>query len=146
MKNNPLIENNVCIILRSRSGAGKTTFAEWLKYMFYDAQEFEICCADDFHYDDKGNYDFKAENLSAAHGWCQNKAFQAMDDNVRVVVIANTNTKERDFAPYIMYGEKKGYKVVSLVIENRADTKNCHNVPDFVLDKQAESIKSSLKL
>lgn len=39
-----------------------------------------------------------------------------------------------------------GYRVVSLVVENRHGNRDVHNVPDEVKGKQEQRIKNSLKL
>jgi predicted kinase len=144
MKNNPLVENNVLLILRGVSGSGKSTFADFLEFMI-DGCEIETCTADDYHYDSDGNYNFKLENLGKAHKWCQDKAQSAMQHNVRIVIVGNTTTSKEEAQPYIDLAKQYDYRVVSLIVENLHGNPNIHNVPDFVLDKQKQKLLNSFK-
>ena len=141
MKNNPLVENNVCIIIRGTSGSGKSTFAEFLEFMI-DSCEIEICCADDYHMID-GEYKFDYKNLGKAHKWCQERAEAAMSDNVRIVVIANTSTSTSEVNTYKNIAEKYNYKVSEIIMGN--DYQNVHNVPEEVLKNQKTKLINSLK-
>jgi deoxyadenosine/deoxycytidine kinase len=123
------------IILRSVSGAGKSSFAEFLKNLsMYGHFDTEICCADDFFTDENGNYNFDATKLHLAHTECQEKFERAIaltNHDVRLVIVANTNTKEKDVNHYKKlveeakehwsYQNKKPnvtYKVFVLTVEN----------------------------
>jgi predicted kinase len=144
--NNKLIKNNLtCIILRGVSGSGKTTIAEYLEFIATDNLECVICTADDFFYKD-GEYLFDASKLGQAHEYCKEKAEAAMKENVGLVIIANTNTSEWEYKPYVQIAEENGYNIVSLVIENLHGNKNVHGVPDEVLEKQKNKLKNSIKL
>jgi NEDD4-binding protein 2 len=139
-----LYENNTSdrsvIILRGVSGAGKSTVAN----KFADPKV--ICTADDF-FEKNGGYDFDPSKLGDAHRECQNKFECALQDpRIKNIVVANTNTKSNDYQYYLDMAAKHGIQVISLVIEKRHDNKNVHNVPDFVLQRQYDSLMSSLKL
>jgi len=142
--NNILIENNILLIIRGVSGSGKSTFADFLQSMIPDC-EIEICTADDYHMVN-GEYIFKVENLSKAHAWCQKKAFKAIDDNVRLVIVNNTSTSVNEYKHYENYARKNNYQVVSIVMENLNEHKNVHNVPDIILKKQKNKLINSLKI
>jgi hypothetical protein len=130
------------IILRSVSSAGKSTFANYIASL---DPTTVICCADDYFYID-GEYRFDSSKLGVAHGACKEKFKKAIDNNVKTIIIANTNTKEKEFAYYEEYAKGTGYMVISLVIEKRHENKNSHNVPQETLDKQELNIRNSLKL
>lgn len=142
---NPLIENNVCIILRGTSGNGKSTFAEFLEFLVDNPADIEICCADDWFARD-GEYKFDASKLGEAHKCCRDKARSVMMHGVKICVIANTNCGEKEFQPYIDMARENGYEVVSLVLENRNGAQNIHGVSDFTLAKQKNKLLNSLKL
>jgi len=74
--------------------------------------------------------------LGAAHLECQNKTVKAMKEGVEKICVANTFTTERELAPYLELGKKYGYRVFSIIVENRMGTKNVHDVPPEVLEKQ----------
>lgn len=129
------------VVIRATSGAGKSTFAEFL-----ESSDF-ICCADDFFTDEQGNYNFDASKLGQAHKACQDKYLELLDSPFAdTIVVSNTNTKESDYKFYLDEAEKRGIMVFSLVLENRHGNKNIHNVPDHVLERQEQNIKNSLKL
>jgi predicted ABC-type ATPase len=129
-------------ILRAVSGAGKTTLAKVLEESLHDCIAF---AADDYHYDTEGNYNFELANLGKAHVWCKGKVDMHMYLKVENIVVHNTNTSEREVKPYIDMAELHGYKVVSLIVENRHGNTNVHNVPDEVLKGQVDRLRNSIK-
>ena len=138
--NNPNNEKFV-IIIRGTSGSGKTTFAN----LFADPKV--ICTADDFFYDKSGKYNFDPSKLGDAHKACQNKFECALkDDSVKLVIIANTNVRQSDYQYYVDKANENNVKYISVVLEKRHDNKNVHSVPDFVLQRQHDSLKNDLKL
>lgn len=127
--------------MRAVSGAGKTTLAVQL----CELPNTVAFAADDYHYDDKGVYNWKPENMSKAHKWCRKSVEGTMQHGFNIVV-HNTNTSEKEIAPYLALAEEYGYKVVSLLIENRHGNKSVHDVPENVLEAQEKRLRNSLKL
>jgi len=144
-KMNPFIKNNVLLITRGASGAGKTTFADFLEFMIDDPADIGICCADDYFFID-GKYTFDVAKLGKAHSWCREKCQSYMLCDTKLVVVANTSTRDKEVQPYIDMAEEYGYEVVSLVVENRKGTENIHGVPKNTLGKQKERLLNSIKL
>lgn len=129
------------VILRGSSGCGKSSVARLF------GGEVSVCTADDYFYDELGKYNFNPDHLSIAHKQCQEKFVYALDNpDFDTIVIANTNTKEKDFKFYIDEAEKRGIMVFSLVVEKRHTGVNSHGTPDHVIDRHVENIKNSLKL
>lgn len=129
------------IILKGVSGSGKSTFANLIAYPAC------ICTADDFFIDKDGNYNFDPAKLGQAHKACQAKFDDALkDDIITNIVIANTNTKPSDYKYYVDKAEKAGLRVFYVVMENRNNTKDVHNVPDEALERQEKAIRDNLKL
>jgi energy-coupling factor transporter ATP-binding protein EcfA2 len=129
------------VILRGSSGCGKSSVARLF------GGEVAICTADDYFYDELGKYNFNPDHLSIAHKQCQEKFIYALDNpDFDTIVVANTNTKEKDFKFYIDEAEKRGIMVFSLVVEKRHNGINTHGTPDHVIDRHVENIKNSLKL
>ena len=104
-----------------------------------------ICCADDFFVED-GEYKFDPSKLPQAHKKCKEDAEMSMQKNFSPVLIANTNTSEWEFADYEQLAEKYGYRVFHVIVENRHGNANTHNVPEEILEKQKQKLKSSIKL
>lgn len=132
------------IILRGVSGGGRSTLAYFLvNNSKSDAIYYE---ADMFTMNEQGQYEFKPEKLGYCHNKCVSSVESSMVAEVELIIVSNTSTKERDFKAYIDLANKHGYKVTSLVVENRHGNKDCHNVPEETLKRQEEAIKQSLKL
>ncbi len=136
---------NTLLLLRSVSGAGKTSFAQNLVTMLYPGK---VCFveADSFFYDENGNYQFKAEKLGVAHKNCLTKCENALQNNFPMIIVSNTSTREEDVKRYQDLALKYNYRFVSAIIENRHGNQNIHNVPLQVLVRQEAQLKASLKL
>jgi len=139
---------NKLIILRGCSGSGKTTLAGWLNDMIRSTTctTCYTVAADDFHYDSEGNYNFNIANLAAAHSWCRALVHDYMTTGIKVIIVHNTSTTENEIKPYIELAENYDYEVVSLIVENRHNNDNVHNVPSEVLQRQYNNLRSNLKL
>lgn len=118
---------NVLIILRGLPGAGKNSFAELLGTK-------AICCADDY-VTRNGVYNWKPTTVGASHDWCQRKCRRFMKACTERIVIANTSTTEKEMKPYLDLAKEFGYRVFSVVVENRHGGINVHNVPEETLEK-----------
>lgn len=92
-----------------------------------------------------GEYEFDPSQLKYAHQWCQNSVEEAMtwDKNpdieflsagVSRIVVSNTFTQEWEMKPYFELAEKHGYKVFSIIVENRHGGVNEHGVPEDKLE------------
>lgn len=136
-------EKTTVILLRSVSGAGKTTFANLLA----ENEGYVVVCADDYFTDAAGNYNFDASKLGAAHQQCQELfMYWLTNTDAKCIIVANTNTKERDFAFYEKAAKEHGATFISLIVENRHGNSDVHNVPSFAKEHQATNIMNSIKL
>ena len=123
------------IILRGLPGSGKSSFAK-----VFDAP---VCCADDYFMKD-GKYEWKAAEIGNAHLWCQRKCKTLMEAGTEKIIIANTSVAARDLRPYTDLAEKYGYRVYSVIVENRHGGVNEHSVPEETIQKMLE--RFSIKL
>lgn len=139
---NPLPEKlcRICFICHGTSGCGKSTLAEALTQ-----HGGIICCADDGFMID-GNYVFDINKLGYCHRQCQEKFAKAISEQQSPIVVANTNTTPRDWKFYDETAKASGYLVFHLVIENRHNGTDIHNVPASTLQKQEQNIRNNLKL
>lgn len=136
-------QDKVILLIRGAMGAGKSEFANYIKFLNKDAV---ICTADDYFIDNNGKYNFDPRKLPDAHNACRAKFVTAMSDKMPLIIVANTNAKAVDFEFYLAKAREWGYTVFSLVVENRHGGKNSHGVSDDKVIKCAENIKNSLKL
>lgn len=126
------------VVLRGVPGAGKTTAAA-----LFGAP---MVAADDYFYTPSGEYFFDPSRLGAAHKWCQARVEAHMQGDAPVVVVHNTNVDAKSLSPYEELAGKYGYRLVSLVVENRHGNDSVHGVPQEKRLQMAEALKKSIKL
>lgn len=127
-------------LLRGLPGAGKTTLAKSLGGSWVEADHYFL--------NEEGKYEFDAAYIKNAHRYCQRQAeVWMMTDleslNTDRIVVSNTFTQEWEMQPYYYIAEKYGYRVYSLIVENRHGGINEHGVPEekLVQMKQRFEIK-----
>jgi hypothetical protein len=115
------------ILLRGLPGAGKSTFASIFPTSFWVESDMYFEDAD-------GNYNFDISKLKEAHEWCRNRVNLFMDPPNKfpadLIVVSNTFTQEWEMESYYTLAEKYGYRVHSLIVENRHGGVNEHGVPE----------------
>jgi predicted kinase len=122
--------NGVLFLVRGLPGSGKTSFASAIW------NDYAVCEADKFFYDKEGNYNFDPTKLKEAHAWCINEVESKMIEHQNnqqyypEIAVSNTFTQEWEMENYFKLAQKYGYKVVSLIIENRHGSQNIHGVPE----------------
>ena len=79
--------SRVMFIMRGLPGSGKSTIAHNLKQVY--GEQAVICSADDFRYNEKGQYIWKEEQTEEMHWLCENKAQQVCKQGEAVVIIGN---------------------------------------------------------
>lgn len=107
-------------LLRGLPGAGKSTLAKSLGGSHMEADKYFI---------DGGEYKFDASKLKEAHAWCQNAVSVWMINNTEKIVVSNTFTQTWEMDYYFELAEKYGYRVYSIIVENRHGGDSIHNVP-----------------
>jgi predicted kinase len=129
-------------LLRGLPGSGKSTLAKQL-----GGSHFET---DKYFYDKDGNYNFDASKLKNAHNWCQDYVGNAMILNHttgenKTIVVSNTFTQEWEMKPYMDMAKEWGYRVFSIIVENRHGGVNQHGVPDEKLQQMNDRFEIKLK-
>lgn len=122
------MEKNL-ILLRGLPGSGKSTLAKLLVDKDYCHKE-----ADMFFVDRVGNYNFDPSKIKDAHSWCQQEVEFLLKYDHSPVVVSNTFTQEWEMDAYYKMAEDFGYRVTSIITENRHGGKNEHGVPDDKLE------------
>lgn len=122
------MEKNL-ILLRGLPGSGKSTLAKLLTDKDYCHKE-----ADMFFVDRDGKYKFEPSKIKDAHSWCQDEVAFLMKYEHSPIVVSNTFTQEWEMDAYYKMAEEFGYRVTSIITENRHGGKNEHGVPDDKLE------------
>jgi predicted kinase len=117
-------------LLRGLPGSGKSTLAKSISEVYYEADMYFV--------DADGNYNFDATQIKDAHNWCQTMTRMAMEYNTPKIVVSNTFTQEWEMESYYELAEKYGYRVYSLIVENRHGGVNEHGVPEEKLEQMKE--------
>ena len=131
------------LLLRGLPGSGKSTLAKIL------VGDKDYCHkeADMYFIDSDGDYKFNPSKLKDAHNWCREEIEFAMKYEHSPVVVSNTFSQEWEMIPYFELAKKYGYRVHSLIVENRhggfEDT-NTHNVPNETIQKMKNRFKICL--
>jgi predicted kinase len=120
------------ILLRGIPGSGKTTLGEVILYK--PNNDLKPLSADDYFTLPDGTYNFSFEKLKEAHNDCQQRCAILMSNGVVKIVVSNTFTQEWEMKPYYEMAERYGYRVHSVIVENRHGGVNTHGVPDEKLE------------
>jgi len=136
----------ILYIVRGIPGSGKSTFAERLV-----GADFLVCEADKYFIDkETGEYNFDSTKIKEAHKFCQDTVESYMKDSLvnnqfyREIAVSNTFTQEWEMRPYFELAKNYGYKVFSVIVENRHGGTNQHEVPEEVLTKMRERFEIKL--
>ena len=119
-------------LLRGLPGAGKSTLASQLADSHFEA--------DMYFTNEHGHYLFNPSEIKKAHAWCQSEVHTAMilnhttGDNEKIVV-SNTFTQGWEMEPYYKLAESYGYRVFSIIVENRHGGENQHGVPEDKIEE-----------
>ena len=125
------------MLIRGLPGSGKSTVAK----LFDKALHFE---ADMYFLDSDGNYQFDASKIKNAHNWCRDSVMDAMKEGHPIVVVSNTFTQEWEMNVYYLLAEELGYRVISMIVENRHDGKNIHGCPDDKIEQMRNRFEFKL--
>ena len=126
----------VLYIVRGVPGSGKTTLAKQLT-----ANVFE---ADHYFYDNDGNYNFIPSEIKEAHKECQQFVGFAMESGIQKIAVSNTFTQEWEMEPYFELAKKHGFKVFTIIVENRHGGVNEHGVPEDKIEQMKNRFQITL--
>ena len=122
-------------LLRGLPGAGKSTLAKSLGGKHFEA---------DMYFVRDGEYKFDVTKLKDAHEWCRSSVGGLMINEEPKLVVSNTFTQEWEMEPYYKLAEKYGYRVHSLIVENRHGGMNEHGVPEEKLEQMKNRFEIKL--
>jgi predicted kinase len=129
-------------LLRGLPGSGKSTLAKQLGGSHFETDKYFV--------GENGEYNFDGSKLKEAHQWCQDSVSNAMVLNHttgehETIVISNTFTQEWEMKPYMDMAKNWGYRVFTIIVENRHGGVNQHGVPDKKLQQMNDRFEIKLK-
>ena len=131
------MDKRTLILVRGVPGCGKSTFKDYIKYdVHVEADKYFETYFEDKTYKETWDY-FKEEgtlynkHLYLAHKQCYELVEKSMQED-KTIVVTNTNIKQTDINKYYKIAKEYDYKVISLILENRHNGQDIHNVPKDV--------------
>lgn len=109
-------------LVRGLPGSGKTTFAKTIGGLHIEA--------DMYFTDENGVYNYEPSKIKDAHKWCNDLVEEWMKEEQDKIVVSNTFTQEWEMENYYKLAEQYGYRVTSVIVENRHNGVNEHGVPE----------------
>jgi len=131
-------------IVRGLPGSGKSTFAKSI------AKPYQVFEADQY-FMKNGKYKFDPTKLKEAHNDCKNRVTRRMRETLfnliffRNIVVSNTFTQEWEMEFYFDIAKLYGYKVHTIIVENRHEGVNVHGVPEDKLQVMEDRFQIKLK-
>jgi predicted kinase len=131
------------ILLRGLPGSGKSTLGNVILQLPNNNPQ-EVLSADDFFVNNEGEYIFDGTKLKEAHNYCQFRCSERMRQQIVRIVVANTFTEDWEMKPYFEMAERYNYRVHTLIVENRHESENVHEVPEDKLQKMKNRFEIKL--
>ena len=130
----------ILYIVRGIPGSGKSTFAKSLGGIHVEADQ---------HFMVDGVYKFDGSQIKNAHNYCQGQTMawmKAESDQIDTskIVVSNTFTQEWEMEPYFEMAKEYGYKIFTVIIENRHGGINEHNVPEEKIEQMRNRFEIKL--
>lgn len=125
------------VLLRGIPGSGKSTLAKIIGGEHYETDMY-------FQRGLKDVYQFDASKLKQAHEWCRDLVIMAMLRQEPKIVVSNTFTQKWEMDAYYVLAKEHGYRVHTLIVENRHGGVNEHGVNEATLWKMKNRFEIKL--
>jgi len=127
------------VLVRGLPDSGKTTFATLI------SGKVPVVSADNFFEDpDTGKYEWDASKLPDAHKYSQLCTRIMMEKQISRICVANTFTTDDEMLPYYELADIFGYRVFSIIVENRHGNISIHDVPKSTIENMKTRFKITL--
>lgn len=128
-------------LLRGVPGCGKSTLAAYLQSIIGDERSVAVS-ADDFMF--ANGQEFDRNRLTEVHERCLEKVLYLMSSEVENIFLHNTMTREWEFDKYQFHAKRLGYRVFSLIVENRHEGKSVHSMPEDAYERYEDRFEIRL--
>jgi predicted kinase len=129
-------------LLRGLPGSGKSTLAREIGDGFVEADMF---------FTSDGEYKFDGSKIKDAHAWCKSTVREWMEINSNTwgieyanIAVSNTFTQEWEMEDYYQLAKEYGYKVFSMIVENRHGGVNIHECPEEKIEQMRNRFEIKL--
>ncbi len=129
------------IILRGAPGAGKSSLSTLLS-----VHAGAKIVSTDKHLQVDGRYDWSPAALLTAHEKCFADFTSALCMEREIIVVDNCNSRSRDMARYAASAKAHGYVVRQIIVENTHGGRSVHNVPEHIVERAKQRIRSNIQL
>jgi len=126
------------IIVRGVPGSGKTSLAKMIA-----PTDLHLLASDDYFYEN-GEYKFDKSKLGEAHNWCKNQVESFMNVEMDPIILHNTGVHVWEMLRYYYLAAKYGYRVHSIIKENRHGGKSEHDVPESTCERMSDNFEINL--
>lgn len=127
---------NQLILFRGLPGSGKSSLAKSLCEDVWSADQY---------FERHGEYVFDSKELQLAHRWCQAHVEKSMIDETSTIGVANTFTQEWEMKPYFDLARKYNYRITTVILENRHEGHNVHDVPSDKIKQMEDRFEIKLR-
>jgi hypothetical protein len=98
-----------------------------------------------------GEYKFDGSKIKDAHAWCKATVREWMEINLNTygleydnITVSNTFTQEWEMEDYYQLAKEYGYKVFSMIVENRHGGINIHECPEEKIEQMRNRFEIKL--
>lgn len=150
------------ILMQGAPGCGKSTMAETiLRDTLFSGLGLsaDIFSADDYWYqvnkpEKPDEYSWDTSLSGKNHVWNQQRVLKAMQDEMDVIIVDNTNTLRKEAAPYIVLAQMYGYSVeavrcdpgVDVCVARQSNRPEDRRVPEEVIRAMHARMENLLPL
>jgi predicted kinase len=140
------MERRQVIVMQGVSGSGKSTLARKLRAAMghFGLGRCEIVSADDLFFA-SGSYRYEPSKIGEAHDECFRAFLRHLaSDDVKLVIVDNTNTLAVDIAPYMRASSALGWDCRVVCVEcdvKTAGGRNEGRAPSAVIEMQERNLE-----